>query len=76
MKETSSPISKTGRYSMSQETEIEKCKMFIFGRDTVVLTRDGELSIMTKNLKRRLRVFTETSDSISTEPSILDQECQ
>jgi hypothetical protein len=75
MKEDSSPTSKIRRYSMSQETEMLKVKTFIFGRDMVVLTRDGRLSMLTKPQKRRPQVCL-NMDSTSEEYSTSDQECQ
>jgi hypothetical protein len=48
MKEDSSLILTTTRFSMFLQTEIPKDKKFMSGRDTVEQTRDGELSMLTK----------------------------
>jgi len=76
MKDNSSPTSRTTRYSMSQETEILKCKMFMLGRDMEVQTRDGESSMLTNKRDKEEKDSTVTSDSISTEHSTSDQDFQ
>jgi hypothetical protein len=76
MKDNSLPTSKITRYSMSLETKIEKDKTFIFGRDMVVETRDGVLSILTKLLRKEVRDGTVNMDSISTDHSTSDQDSQ
>jgi hypothetical protein len=76
MKDNSSQISTTRRYSMSQETKTEKDKMFTSGRDTVVLTRDGRLSTLTRLKRKKLLDIMEATDSISTDNSISDQDSQ
>jgi hypothetical protein len=76
MKDNTSPISQTERSSISQETKIEKDKMFISGRDMVVQIRDGELSILINQPRKRLREFSETSDSMSADHSTSDLDFQ
>jgi hypothetical protein len=44
--------------------------------DITDLTKDGELSMLTKQEKKELRVFTTAGDSISTESSTSDQDSQ
>jgi hypothetical protein len=76
MKDNTSPISQTERSSISQETKTEKDKMFISGRDMVVQIRDGELSILINQPRKRLREFSETSDSMSADHSTSDLDFQ
>jgi hypothetical protein len=60
---------------MFQETKMLKCKTFISGRDMVVQTRDGRLSMLIK-LKKRKLLEQEASDSKSTNHSTSDQDSQ
>jgi hypothetical protein len=76
MKDNSSPIFQTERYSMFQETEILKDKTSISGRDTEEPIRDGESSMKIKKLRKRPRECMEIMDSTSIEHSTLDQDSQ
>jgi hypothetical protein len=76
MKDNSSTTSKIRRYSMSLETKTEKDKTFMPGRDMVELTRDGELSILTKLERKERRDITLNMDSTLEEHSTSDQDSQ
>lgn len=72
--ESTSRTSRTTSASMLQEEKMLKDKMFKYGRDTMVLTRDGQFSIrMTK--RRKLKDWTRTLVSRSMNHSLLFQEC-
>jgi hypothetical protein len=75
MKDNSSQISKTKRYLMFLETEILKDKMFTSGRDMEVQTRDGELSMKLKKLRKELKEWVDM-DSESVDHSTSDQDSQ
>jgi hypothetical protein len=61
---------------MFQEEKIPKVKRLSSGEDTTSLTRDGESSMLTEQRKHQPRELIETSVSISTDFSILDQDSQ
>jgi hypothetical protein len=61
---------------MFSKERILKDKRLSSGRDTMVLTKDGELSTLTRQPRREDLDSTENTDSISTEHSILDQDFQ
>jgi uncharacterized membrane protein YcaP (DUF421 family) len=54
MREASSLISAIIRLLMFLETKMLKDKKFMHGRDTVVLIRDGELSMKVRATSKRL----------------------
>jgi hypothetical protein len=66
----------TRRYLMFQVEKILKDKEFGHGIDTTKLTRDGELSMLTKLRKKEEVDSTLNMVSISTEHSISDQDSQ
>jgi hypothetical protein len=76
MKDHSSPISRTERFSMFQLTEMLKDKRFMLGRDTEELTRDGELSMLTNHPRKDPRDMIKNTDSTLTEHSTSDQDSQ
>jgi hypothetical protein len=61
---------------MLLEEKMLKVKRLSSGEDTTNLTKDGELPMLTKLESIKRVVFTETSDGISIDLSISDQECQ
>jgi hypothetical protein len=74
--ESTSSISRTRRFLMLQVEKMLKVKRLLSMVDITDLTKDGELSMLTKQEKKELRVFTTAGDSISTESSISDQDSQ
>jgi hypothetical protein len=58
------------------KTKMLKDNKLLSGTDTMVLTKDGELSILTKHPKKDLLDMTENTDSISIEHSTSDQDSQ
>jgi hypothetical protein len=58
---TSSPIIRTRRYLMSQETRMLKDKQSLPTRNTEEPTRDGRLCILTKIRETKPRDLTRTS---------------
>jgi hypothetical protein len=71
-----SSTSITRRLLMSMVEKILKDKRLLSGRDTTELTRDGLLSILTKQRKKLVRDMIENTDSTSTEHSSSDQDSQ
>jgi hypothetical protein len=61
---------------MYMEVKMKKEERLLYGEDTTELTRNGESSILTRKERDQPRVTTPTSDSISTDHSTSDQECQ
>jgi hypothetical protein len=61
---------------MLLEEKMLKDKMSKFMADITDLTRDGESSIPINPPRKELQDITEPTDSISTEHSTSDQECQ
>jgi hypothetical protein len=55
MRIINSPTGQTARYLMSQELRTKKCKLFKYMVTTVERTKDGMLSIWTKQIKLDLR---------------------
>jgi hypothetical protein len=76
--ENTSSMSTTRRHSMSIKIRILKVKRLLSGKSITARIRDGELSPLPLRITRRKEVLDliEISDSISTEPSSSDQECQ
>jgi proline dehydrogenase len=74
--ELTSSISRTRRYLMLQVEKMLKVKRLLSMVDTTDLTKDGELTMLTEQEKKELRVFTTAGDSISTESSTSDQDSQ
>jgi hypothetical protein len=60
-----SSISITKRLLMSTKTRILKVKRLLSGRDTMVLTKDGELFMLTNQPKKDLKDGMLNMDSIS-----------
>jgi hypothetical protein len=67
MKDNTSSISETIRLSMSIKIRIMKVKRLSFGEDIMVLTKDGELSILINPLRNQQVDLTKNSVSISTD---------
>jgi len=61
---------------MFQEPRMLKDKKLLFTASALELTRDGELSILTKPRKSQLRDLTKISDSTSEDHSTLFQDSQ
>jgi hypothetical protein len=76
IKDNTSSIFKTRRQSMFMVTKTKKEEMSLYGRDTTVPTRDGELFMKTNTRRKLLKDSTENTGSTSTEHSTSDQECQ
>jgi hypothetical protein len=68
--------SRTEEYLMFQEVRILKVNHVFSGRNTVVRTKDGKLSILTKMLDHKRRELTRNSDSMSTDHSTLYPDSQ
>jgi hypothetical protein len=58
------------------KTKMLKDNKLLSGTDTMVLTKDGELSTLTKHPKKDHLDMTENTDSISIEHSTSDQDSQ
>jgi hypothetical protein len=61
---------------MFSKERILKDKRLSSGRDIMVLTKDGELSTLIRQLRREDLDSTENTDSTSTEHSTSDQDSQ
>jgi hypothetical protein len=61
---------------MSIKTRIVKEIILLSGRSTMAGTRDGELSMLTNRPKEEALDSLEDGDSISTDHSTSDQDCQ
>jgi hypothetical protein len=70
-KSTSAISNRPTDVSMSQVEKMLKVKKSKYGIDTMVLTKNGRFSILTRRLRLKLRVSTRNSDSTSTDHSIL-----
>lgn len=68
--------SKTTNALMLKEAKMKKAKMLLHGRDTTAQTRDGRLSTLTIKRRIKIRVLTRTSDSMWTDLSISNLDCQ
>jgi hypothetical protein len=71
-----SSTSTTRRLLMFTKTRILKDKRLLYGRDTTAGTRDGELSILTKQPRREHLEWTVNMDSISIDHSSSDPDFQ
>jgi hypothetical protein len=76
MKDNTSSISETIRHSMTIKIRMLKVKRLSFGEDIMVLTKDGELSILINPLRNQQVDLTRNSDSISTDYSTSDLDSQ
>jgi hypothetical protein len=76
MKDNTSSMFKAERHLMFSKTEILKDKRLSPIEDTMVQIKDGSLFILIKLLRNQQLDSTENLDSISTDCSISDQECQ
>jgi len=76
MRDNTSGTSRTRRSLMFQEPRMLKDKKLLFTASALELTRDGELSILTKPRKSQLRDLTKISDSTSEDHSTLFQDSQ
>ena len=70
------PTSETRRYSMLQIEKMLKDKDCKPGTETMVLIKDGTLSIRIAQRRKDLRDMIKNSDSISIDFSISDQDFQ
>ena len=69
-----SSIGTTEKQLMSMEAKMKKEERSLFGRDTMELTKNGRLSILTKPTQFKPRVLTKILDSMSTDHSTSDLE--
>jgi len=73
---TNSSTSRTKRYLMLKEEEMQKLNQLLSGIAIKERTRDGKLSMLRMLESLRLRDSMKNSASISTDHSTSDQECQ
>jgi hypothetical protein len=76
MKVNTSSIGRTEKHLMSQVQRMLKVKLLLFTRNIMVLTRNGELSILTKLMDHNRKDLRKTSDSTATDHSTLSQDSQ
>jgi hypothetical protein len=74
--DNTSLTSRTIRHLMSINQRMLKDNRLLHGRNTMDLTRDGELSMLTQQRKKEQVDGIKNTDSTSTEHSTSDQECQ
>jgi hypothetical protein len=74
MKETISAMSRTRNALMLKVVKTKKEETSLPGEDTMVTTRDGRLSTLTKPLRNQLKVSTRSMECTSTDHSILSQD--
>jgi hypothetical protein len=75
-KENTSLISKTRRQLMSIRTRILRDKRLSSGEDTMAGTKDGELSMLTKQRRKEVQDGIQDMDSTSIDHSSSDQNFQ
>jgi hypothetical protein len=76
MKATTSSTSKTEKHLMFTETEMKKEERLLCGESTMVITRDGQSSILIKLLRKLLQDTAKNGVCGSAEHSISDQDFQ
>jgi hypothetical protein len=76
MKVVNSSTSTTRNHLMYMVEKMLKAKRFKFGRDTMVLTKDGESSILIRLPRKQLLDTAENGVCISTDCSISDPDSQ
>jgi hypothetical protein len=76
MKDNTSSTSITRKLLMSMETRTSKETRLLYGEDTMVLTKDGLLSTLTRLLRNQLLDTAENGVCTSTDCSTSDQDSQ
>jgi hypothetical protein len=76
MKVDNSSISTTRKLLMYMVTEMKKQERSLSGEDTMVQTRDGQLSILIRLLRNKLLDTPKNGATISADHSISDQDFQ
>jgi hypothetical protein len=74
--DNTSLTSRTIRHLMSSKERMLKDKRSLLGKNTMDLTRDGELCMLTQQRKKEQADGIKNTDSISIDHSTSDQECQ